>query len=87
YKPIYLEAQAAAALAVILNAGLQPPASLVNGTTQDTKANVAVKSILLKPEWVTTSNMASTVVTDKFVPASQLCKGKYAAACSQFGIS
>ena len=30
YKPIYLEAQAAVALAVYLRAGMTPPAALVN---------------------------------------------------------
>jgi D-xylose transport system substrate-binding protein len=87
YKPIYLEAQAAAALAMYTRAGITPPASLVNGSTQDTTANVAVKSALLSPTWVTTSNMNSTVIADKFVPASQLCAGKYASACSAAGIS
>ncbi len=87
YKPIYLEAQAAAALAMYTRAGITPPASLVNGSTQDTTAKVAVKSALLSPTWVTTSNMNSTVIADKFVPASQLCAGKYASACSAAGIS
>ena len=86
YKPIYLEAQATAALAIYLRAGATPPAALVNGTTKDTQANVDVKSVLLKPQWVTTSNMASTVIADKFVPASQLCAGKYATYCSKYGI-
>jgi D-xylose transport system substrate-binding protein len=86
YKPIYLEAQATAALALYLRAGVTPPSALVNGTTKDTKAGVDVKSVLLKPEWVTTDNMASTVVADKFVPASQLCSGKYATYCSKYGI-
>ncbi|HEU4568753.1 MAG TPA: substrate-binding domain-containing protein [Marmoricola sp.] len=86
YKPIYLEAQAAAALAIYLNAGMTPPSSLVNGTTQDTKANTAVKSVLLTPKWVTPQNMESTVIADKFVPASQLCKGQYAKDCSKYGI-
>jgi D-xylose transport system substrate-binding protein len=87
YKPIYLEAQAAAALAIILNAGKTAPAGLVNGSTQDTKTNVAVKSVLEKPTWVTPKNMQSTVIADKFVPASQLCAGKYASACKKYGIS
>ena len=87
YKPIYLEAQAAAALALYTRAGVTPPATLVNGTTQDTQAKVAVKSALLVPTWVTTTNMNSTVIADKFVPASQLCAGKYAKACSAAGIS
>ncbi len=87
YKPIYLEAQAAAALALYTRAGITPPSTLVNGTTQDTQAKVAVKSALLVPTWVTTTNMNSTVIADKFVPASQLCAGKYAKACSAAGIS
>ncbi len=86
YKPIYLEAQAAAALAVYLNAGMTPPSGLVNGTTQDTKADKAVDSVLLKPVWVTPKNMEQTVIADKFVPASQLCKGKYAKYCTKYGI-
>jgi D-xylose transport system substrate-binding protein len=86
YKPIYLEAQAAAALAMYARAGATPPSSLVNGTTMDTTAKVAVASALLTPTWVTTSNMASTVIADKFVPASQLCSGKYATACTAAGI-
>ena len=42
YKPIYLEAQPAVALALYLRAGVKPPTSLVNGKTQDTTANVSV---------------------------------------------
>jgi len=87
YKPIYLEAQAAAALAMYMRAGKTPPAALVNGTTKDTKSNVDVPSVLLKPTWVTPTNMNSTVVADKFVPASQLCSGKFASACTAAGIS
>jgi D-xylose transport system substrate-binding protein len=87
YKPIYLEAQAAAALAMYMRAGKTPPAALVNGTTKDTKSNVDVPSVLLKPTWVTPTNMNSTVVADKFVPASQLCSGKFASECTAAGIS
>jgi D-xylose transport system substrate-binding protein len=87
YKPIYLEAQAAAALAIYVRAGQTPPASLVNSSTQDTTAKTSVPSVLLSPEWVTPSNMNSTVIADKFVPAAQLCKGSYAAACKAAGIS
>jgi D-xylose transport system substrate-binding protein len=87
YKPIYLEAQAAAALSVYLRAGVTPPSGLVNGTTKDTKANVEVRSVLLKPEWVTTSNMKSTVIDDQFVPAKQLCTASFAAACTAAGIT
>src|SRR5712691_1586317 len=87
YKPIYLEAQAAAALAMYIRAGATPPSSLVNNTTQDTTANVSVPSVLLKPTWVTTANMNATVIADKFVPASQLCTAKYKSACKAAGIS
>jgi D-xylose transport system substrate-binding protein len=87
YKPIYLEAQAAAALALYVRAGQTPPASLVNGSTEDTTSHVSVPSVLLNPEWVTPSNMNSTVIADKFVPAAQLCKGSFAGDCKDAGIS
>jgi D-xylose transport system substrate-binding protein len=87
YKPIYLEAQAAAALALYARANVTPPTSLVNGTTQDTQAKAAVPSVLLTPQWVTPSNMNSTVIADNFVPASQLCTAKFKAACTAAGIS
>ena len=86
YKPIYLEAQAAAALALYLRAGKTPPTGLVNGTVRDTVYNVNVPSSLLVPEWVTPTNMEATVVADGFVPASQLCAGAYAADCTTYGI-
>jgi D-xylose transport system substrate-binding protein len=87
YKPIYLEAQAAAALAMYLRAHQTPPSGLINGSTQDTTANVAVPSTLLTPEWVTTANMNATVIKDDFVPAAQLCAGSYASDCAAAGIS
>jgi D-xylose transport system substrate-binding protein len=87
YKPIYEEAQAAAALAMYLRAGKTPPAALVNGTTVDTMSHQNVKSVLLVPEWVTPSTVESTVVKDDFVPASQICTGAYTADCTKYGIS
>ena len=87
YKPIYIEAQAAVALAMFLRAGKTPPAALVNGSVTDTKTNTAVPSVLGTPEWVTTTNMNSTVIADNFVKASQLCVGQYAADCKAAGIS
>ena len=87
YKPIYLEAQAAVALALYLRAGAKPPASLVNGKTEDTTAKVSVPSVLMVPEWVTTANMHATIIKDNFVPASQLCAGTYAADCTAAGIT
>jgi D-xylose transport system substrate-binding protein len=86
YKPIYLEAQAAAALAMYARAGKTPPAALVNGSTTDSQTGTKVPSVLLTPEWVTPTNMNSTVIADQFVPAQQLCTGAYAAACTAAGI-
>lgn len=87
YKPIYLEAQAASALALYLRAGQKPPSGLVNGSTTDTTSHQQVPSVLLTPEWVTTANMNSTIVKDKFVPTAQLCSGSYAADCTAAGIT
>ena len=86
YKPIYLEAQAAAALAMYVRAKVTPPASLLNGTTADPQTKTAVASVLLTPTWVTPTNMESTVIADHFVPVSQLCAGKFASACSAAGV-
>jgi D-xylose transport system substrate-binding protein len=86
YKPVYLEAEAAAAIAIYLRAGKTPPSSLVNGSTTDSASNTQVPSVLLAPEWVTATNMNSTVIADKFIPASQLCAGPYADACKAAGI-
>lgn len=87
YKPIALEAQGAAALAIFLNAGLEPPSGLVNGTTKDTDSGVDVPSTLLIPIWVTTDNMNDTVVADGAVTVKELCTAAYADACSAAGIS
>jgi D-xylose transport system substrate-binding protein len=87
YKPIYLEAQAAVALATYLRAGQTPPSGLVNGTTTDpTNASTTEPAILLTPFWVNTSNMESTVIKDKFVSATDLCNAVGASVCSQYGI-
>jgi D-xylose transport system substrate-binding protein len=87
YKPIYLEAQAAVAVAMFQRAGKTPPSTLVNATTQDTKGSVSVPSVYLTPKWVTTANMASTVIADQFVKVAQLCVGTYTTLCKTYGIS
>jgi D-xylose transport system substrate-binding protein len=86
YKPIYLEAQAAVALAMYLRAGITPPKSLVNGSVTDVDEHAPVRSILLKPEWVTPQRVMSTVVRDKFVSASQICFS-LTKDCAKYGIS
>ncbi|HKD88408.1 MAG TPA: substrate-binding domain-containing protein [Streptosporangiaceae bacterium] len=87
YKPIYLEAQAAVALAMYLRADITPPSSLVNGSVTDINEHAPVQSILEKPEWVTPQTVESTVVKDGFVPASQICTGAFKADCTKYGIS
>jgi len=86
YKPIYKEAQAAAALALYLRAGQTPPTALTNAQTQDSTAKKAVASTYLQPTWVTVDNMASTVIKDNFVKVSDLCIPTLASACSAAGI-
>jgi D-xylose transport system substrate-binding protein len=88
YKPIYLEAQAAAALAMYLRAGATPPASLVNAQTMDTTLSKNIASVYTTPIWVTTANMASTVVKDGAIKVSDLCTGAaLKQACTAAGIS
>jgi D-xylose transport system substrate-binding protein len=87
YKPVFIEASAASAIAIYLRDGKKPPASLTNGSTVDPTSHRKVISSLLTPEWVTAKNMNTTVIADNFVPASQLCAGAYAADCTAAGIT
>ena len=87
YKPVYVEAQAAAAIAILLATGQTPPASLVNAQTADSEANTQVASVYLTPVWVTTDNIESTVIKDGAAKASDICTGDAAAACTAAGIS
>ncbi|MGA2514153.1 MAG: substrate-binding domain-containing protein [Candidatus Limnocylindrales bacterium] len=89
YKPIYLEAQAAVALATYLRAGQTPPAALVNGTTTNPSTTGAASepAVLLTPYWVNATNMESTVIKDKFVSVTDLCNAVGAAVCTAAGIS
>jgi len=87
YKPPYLEAQAAAALAMYVRAGLTPPDTLVNWNMTDPQSGEPVRSVLLTPEWVTADNMKATVIADKFVSPFDLCTRRYASACAAAHIS
>lgn len=77
YKPIWIEAQAAAALALYLRAGQTPPSGLVNGSSTDTAATAtslrSVPSVLLTPMWVTASTIESTVIKDGVITVAALC--------------
>ena len=89
YKAVYLEAQAAVALATILRAGLAPPANLVNGTTSPPagKAGNTQPAILLTPIWVDKTKIATTVIKDQFVDKAALCQAVGADVCTANGIS
>ena len=87
YKPIYIEAQAAVALATILRAGQTPSTDLVNGTTKDPKSATTEPAVLLTPMWVNAGNMETTVIKDKFVSVTDLCNAVTAAVCTAAGIS
>ncbi len=86
YKPIYLEAQGAAALALYLRAGKTPPKGLTNGTTLDTTSMVKVKSVLMHPLWVTAKTVEATIIKDKVITVKQLCTAAYKKACKAYGI-
>ena len=85
YKPVYSEAQAAVATALYLRAKKAVPKSLINGKTNNKVTDVP--STLLTPISVTTANMGSTVVKDKFISAASLCEGPHASACQSAGIN
>ena len=98
YKPVWQEAQAAAALAIYLRAGQTPPAALVNGTTKDPSTSRNVPSVLLTATWVTAPKVESTVIANGVIKASALCTGvkpavagdkkitSYAADCKKYKI-
>lgn len=99
YKPIWQEAQAAAALAVYMRAGKTPPSALVNGATTDPSNSRSVPSVLLKATWDTAKNIQSTVIANGVINAVALCSGArpkvsgdskiptYKADCKKFKIS
>src|SRR6202521_4028164 len=89
YKPIYLEAQDAVALATILRAGLTPPAAVVNSTTSPAagKPGSTQPASLLTPYWVDKTKVASTVIADNFVDKAALCQAVTQAVCTANGIT
>jgi D-xylose transport system substrate-binding protein len=89
YKPIYLEAQDAVALATVLRAGKTPPSALLNSTTSPPTGVTGSQQLasLLVPLWVDVTNMNATVIKDNFVDKATLCSKAGAAACTAAGIS
>jgi D-xylose transport system substrate-binding protein len=84
YKKVYIEAAAAAALAVMVRAGVEPPSGLINGE-YDAESHM-VPSLLLRPVSVDASNMQETVVADNVIDPADLCTGEFAALCEENGI-
>jgi D-xylose transport system substrate-binding protein len=84
YKPVYREAQAAVAAALYLRAGKEIPAKLINGSAKDGTKDVP--SILIPTVWVTSANMADTVIKDGAVKVADLCIKAVADACTAAGI-
>jgi D-xylose transport system substrate-binding protein len=89
YMTIYLaikkQAESAAELAVDLVTGKEPPASLVNNKTNNGAGDVP--TVLLDPTAVTKDNIKDTIIADGFHPASEICTGEFASACTEAGIS
>jgi D-xylose transport system substrate-binding protein len=86
FKPISDEANAAAKLAGALAKGDKAGADAqATASTQDTKANRAVKSVLLTPILIT-KDQVKQVVDQGSVKASDICVSETQAACDQLGI-
>ncbi len=85
YKPIPIEAETAAELAVTLARGEEP------GATSDTGVELTeyegVPSYIFDPIAVTAENVNDTVVADGFYAVEDICTEEYADACAAAGIS
>jgi D-xylose transport system substrate-binding protein len=91
YKPFYAEAQAAAALAIFLRAGVTPPATLVNSTTHDDELNAEIASVYTTPVWITPDTVKDVIddsnTTGVGPTAKDVCTGSLQSVCQQAGIS
>ncbi|MEV6719045.1 substrate-binding domain-containing protein [Lentzea sp. NPDC051208] len=86
FKPIKDEAEAAAKLAGALAKGDTAAAdALASATTDDSKGNRKVKSVLLSAQLITKDKVKS-VVDAGFVKASEICVADTQAACTELGI-
>jgi D-xylose transport system substrate-binding protein len=85
YKPIPIEAETAAEVAVALVNGEEP------GSTSDTGIDQSeyegVTSYIFDPIVVTADNVADTVIADGFYEAADICTGDYTDDCEAAGIS
>ena len=86
YKPIPIEAETAAEVAVALANGDDVPNAQRDraSTRPTTRASRRTSST---PIVVTKDNVADTVIADGFYTADDICTGEYAKACEAAGIS
>jgi D-xylose transport system substrate-binding protein len=85
YKPIPIEAETAAEVAVKLANGED-----VSGTTDtgiDQTEYEGVPSYIFDPIAVTAENVNDTVVADEFYSVDDICTDEYADACAEAGLS
>ncbi|MFT4288287.1 sugar ABC transporter substrate-binding protein [Nocardioides sp.] len=85
YKPIPIEANTAAEVAVDLATGTDVPATTESGIAQSDYEGVT--SFIFTPIAVTKDNVTDTIIADGFYSASDICTGDYADACTAAGIS
>ncbi|GIF22602.1 D-xylose transport system substrate-binding protein [Actinoplanes tereljensis] len=82
YKRIKPEADAAAGLAIKLFKGEKPS---VTGQIKDPESGAYVPFVSLEPLQIDVTKVKD-VVTDGFVTKKDLCAGKYAALCTEYGV-
>ena len=85
YKPIPIEANTAAEVAVALAQGKTPEATTATGVAQSDYEGV--KSYIFTPIAVTKDNVKDTILKDGFYTAAQICTSDFAAACKAAGLS
>jgi D-xylose transport system substrate-binding protein len=86
YKPVKLEAEAAAQLAYELAYGIVVPMSTTNGNTVNNGAR-DIPALLVPPLEVNRRTVVSTVLADGFWKRSEICTPQYQPACQSVGIA
>lgn len=85
YKPIPIEAETAAEVAVALANGDEVAGTSETGIDQSDYKGVT--SYIFTPIVVKQDNVGDTVIKDGFYSADDICTGEYAKACEDAGIS
>lgn len=84
YKPIPIEAETAAEVAVAIANGDEAPETSEGGVSQSDYEGVT--SYIFDPVVVTQDNVADTIVADEFYAVEDICSGQYADACKAAGL-